>query len=199
MKYIDLYQKLNKHRLYVFRFDDLLRLFSRESPAVLKVQIHSWKKKGWLKTIRRGIYKIVYPEEKVIPDLYVANRLYEPSYVSLETVLSMYSIIPEVAIGVTSITTKPTRRFGAFTYRTVRTKAFTGYRIIKERGFEIRVAEPEKALVDYLYFKLRKKENISQRFEKEILKRLKRKKLQTYAKLYPGKIKEVLKEIYADL
>ena len=199
MKYIDLYKKLNKHRLYVFSFQDLVRLFPRHKSAILKIQIHFWKKKGWLKVLRRGVYRVAYPEEKNVPDLYIANRLYEPSYVSLETVLSMYSIIPEVAMGVTSITTKPTRRFGTFVYRTVRPQAFVGCRIIKEQGFEIRIAEPEKALVDYLYFKLRRREPISERFEAEALKGLSKRKLATYTKLYSTKIKEALKKIYADL
>jgi len=199
MKYSDLYKKLSRHRLFVFSSRDLARLFPKESPATIKVQVHHWKKKGWLKALRRGIYKIAYPEEKEIPDLYIANRLYEPSYVSLETVLSMYSLIPEVAMGVTSITTRPTRSFGAFIYRTVKPHAFVGYRIIRENGFEVRVAEPEKALVDYLYLKLRRKEEISERFEKLSLKRLNKAKLQSYARLFPGKIKEALKKIYAEL
>lgn len=199
MKYIDLYKKLSKYQFYVFHFGDLLNLFPKESSATLKVQIFLWHKKGWIKVLRRGIYKIAYPEEKDIPDLYIANRLYEPSYISLETALSYYSIIPEIAMGATSVTTKPTRNFGAFIYRTIRPKAFTGYRFIKERGFEIRIAEPEKALVDYLYFKMRRKEETSERFEKLALKRLNKKKLSIYAKLFPGKIEEALRNIYVNL
>ena len=37
---------------------------------------------------------------------FVANKLYEPSYVSLNTALSHYGIIPEVVYAVTSVTTK---------------------------------------------------------------------------------------------
>ncbi|MBI5700360.1 hypothetical protein HZC34_00730 [Candidatus Saganbacteria bacterium] len=199
MKYEELYKKLTKNQLYVFSFRDLKRLFPKESPRTLKFQVYFWKKKGWLRAIRRGFYEIAYPERKNIPDMFIANRLYEPSYVSLETALSTYSIIPEVAIGVTSVTTKATRRFGSFVYRTVRPKAFTGYRIIKEQGFDIKIAEPEKALIDYLYLKLRTNGEISKRFEIKALRLLDKKKLQIYMKLYPKKIKEEINKIYANL
>lgn len=199
MKYVDLFKKLNKHNIIVFSVKDIKRLFSEESPEAIKAQVHQWKGKGWIKVLRRGIYQVAYPEVKVVPDLFVANRLYEPSYVSMETVLSMYSIIPEVAMGVTSITTKPTRRFSSFVYHTVRPRAFIGYRLLKDHGFEIKIAEPEKALVDYIYFKLRKKEEISERLEREALKQLNRKKMEKYAGCYPGKIRGKLKDIYAKL
>jgi predicted transcriptional regulator of viral defense system len=117
----------------------------------------------------------------------------------LEAALSVYSIIPEVAFGVTSVTTKPTRTFGSFTYRTIKPAAFTGYRIIQQNGFNIRIAEPEKALVDYLYFKQRKKEAVSGRFEKIMVNKLDKKKIAEYAALYALDLKKALGRIYAEL
>ncbi|MDI6731706.1 MAG: hypothetical protein QME05_03915 [Candidatus Margulisbacteria bacterium] len=199
MKFNDLYKKLNQHRLYIFNIADAQKLFPREKYASLKVLLCWWKKKKWVKSLKRGLYQLTYPEEKNLPDLYIANRLYEPSYISLETALSMYSLIPEVAFGVTSLTTKPTRRFNSFVYHTIRPVAFTGYRLIKQNGFEVRIAESEKALVDYLYFKRRKKEAVSGRFEKEAVSKLNKKKIAKYAALYSLDIKKAMEGIYAEL
>ena len=94
-------------------------------------------------------------------------------------------------MAVTSISTKPTRRFknkhGLFIYRTIKPDAFAGYYVEKYGIFEILIAEPEKALVDYLYFKRYSRERLNfkdERLDKDVISRLNRKKLNKYAKLY---------------
>lgn len=86
----------------------------------------------------------------------IANRLYSPSYVSFETALSHYRIIPESVYSVTSATTKITREFTAqgkaYEYSRIKTQAYRGYRSEKQGQTTVLIAEPEKALVDYLYF-----------------------------------------------
>lgn len=203
MKYSQVYKKLAADQFYLFSFGELKKFFPRESPAQLKLQIHQWKHQGWLKVLRRGVYQLAWPEEKVLPDFYLANRLYQPSYVSLETALSYYSLIPEVAMAVTSLTTRTTRKFktpaGLFIYRTIKGPAFIGYRLIKEGGFEIRLAEPEKALADYLYYQPGKLDSASLRLDNQGLKKLNRRKLDAYAGLLSQKVKNQLEEIYAEL
>ncbi|MCX5712190.1 MAG: hypothetical protein NTY47_03830 [Candidatus Omnitrophica bacterium] len=131
--------------------------------------------------------------------MHIANKLYAPSYVSLETALSYYSIIPEVSMAVTSITTKSTRKFsnkhGLFIYRAIKPKVFNGYYVEKQGNFDILIAEPEKALADYLYFKTYRGKKISipeERLDKEAISRLSRRKLESYAKEYCLNLKEVL-------
>ncbi len=50
----------------------------------------------------------------------------------------------------------PTRRFAvgekSFAYLTIKREAFAGYSPVQRRGRTVLMAEPEKALVDYLYF-----------------------------------------------
>lgn len=191
MDFKDLYKKLEKNKYYVFSFEDLRVFYTEESRENLKKLIYRWKKKGWISSLKKGLYELTYPVDFNLPDLYIANRLYYPSYVSLETALSYYSIIPEVSMAVTSITTKSTRRFknkhGLFIYRTLKKEYFTGYSVEKQRNFDFRIAEVEKAVVDYLYFKIRydKKFNIQEeRFDKSLLKGLNKEKLKRYAKLF---------------
>ncbi len=86
----------------------------------------------------------------------VANRLYLPSYISLDSALSYHHLIPETIYAVTSITSKATREFKAldrlFSYNKIKTAAFTGYNLISTGGETVYLADLEKAVADFLYF-----------------------------------------------
>lgn len=202
MEFQALFKALQEHKIYVFSFADALLFFPREKRQNLKRMILRWKEQGWIAALKRGLYELIYPADFHIPDLFIANCLYSPSYISLETALSNYSIIPEVSMGVASITAKPTRRFknkhGLFIYHSINPSVYTGYVIQKQAGFNIRIAEPEKALVDYLYFKTlrgKKIDFIQERLDGGVIGRLNKKKLAQYAKLY----RLSLKKLYAYL
>jgi len=206
MKFSALYKELEKNRYYVFSLEDIRSFFPDEKSSNLKKLIYRWKKSGQVSSLKKGLYELTYPRDLVIPDMYIANRLYEPSYVSLETALSHFSIIPEVSMAVTSISTKPTRRFrnrhGLFIYRTVCPDIFEGYYVEKHGNLGVRIAEPEKAVVDFIYFKTyrKKKYNFStlieeERLDKEIISDLAFKKMDEYAKSY----KIDLRGFYAEL
>ncbi|MFH1836909.1 MAG: hypothetical protein ABH862_02170 [Candidatus Omnitrophota bacterium] len=197
MKFKDFYTVLARHKYYIFTYEDVLSFFTEEKRLNLRKMIYRWNKKGWIYALKRGLYELTYPVSFNIPDLYVANKIYNPSYVSLETALSNYSIIPEVSMSVTSITTKPTRRFknnhGLFTYRTVNTNAFVGYYVEKHGIYDILIAEPEKALIDYLYFKRYRNNEFDlkeERLDRDVISGLKKNKLNKYAKLYNLNLKE---------
>ncbi len=202
MKFNELYKTLEKNNYYVFSFEDILSLYPDEKKHNLKRMIYLWSRKGWIYPLKRGLYELTYPKDYTIPDMYVANKLYSPSYVSLETALSNYSIIPEVSMAVTSITTKPTRTFknkhGLFLYRTIKPEIFTGYYVEQHGSFSILIAEPEKALVDYVYFKTYRYKKFSfkdERLDKDVISHLNKRKITRYAKLYNID----LKDFYAHL
>lgn len=202
MRFQKLYKTLEKHKYFIFSYDDILSFYPNEKKENLKKMLFRWCKKGWIYHLKRGLYELSFPADFMIPDFYIANKLYNPSYISLETALSDYSIIPEVSMAVTSITTKPTRRFknkhGLFIYKTIKPKVFTGYYLEKQDDFNILIAEPEKAFIDYLYFNNYPNKKVSlgnQRFDKEKLKSFKKKKLNKYARLYNLN----LGELYANL
>lgn len=189
MKYDVLIDKLYKQNVYVFSFNDLKQLFSTGNTKSLKQTIYKWRNGGKIIRLKGGLYELVYPKRSDIPDLYIANRMYQPSYVSLETVLSMHSIIPEIAMQTTSITTKTTRTYnntyGSFIYRTVKREYFTGYYIDSNRDFSILIAEPEKAIVDYLYLNKCKKID---RLNYKAFEKLSQRKLKKYATLMNVKL-----------
>ena len=176
----------------VFSLRDINNIFPDANVATLKNNLTNWLKRGYIERLKRDLYACVEPVlESEISDFYIANKLYVPSYISLETALSHYNIIPEIAAQVTSVTTKSSREFknrhGVFMYRSCKKRAFTGYRIVSYEGYKVLIADMEKALVDFLYFKLRHGLSIDfdeERFDEDILKRIEWKKAREYAELF---------------
>ena len=127
-----------------------------DDPAQLRVQVRGWQRKGYLRALKRGLYVLDARYRKAaLTDEFVANYLVTPSYLSLEYALARYALVPEAAYAYTSVSTKTTRRFdnvlGTFTYRTVKGALFFGFAPAHEGGLEFLLAEPWKALLDYLY------------------------------------------------
>ena len=115
-----------------------------------------WTKKGLLIRLRQGYY--TFPEYKGKPDfvMYVANRIYRPSYVSLHTALAFYGMIPEAVIQVTSVTSLKTAGFkndvGEYVYKSIHQELMFGYDLKPIAGdLTLQLASPEKALIDLLY------------------------------------------------
>jgi len=133
-----------------------------QNRQALRNQLTRWQKKGLIIQLKRGIYTLNKEDRKVNPSrFFLANQLLWPSYVSLESALGYYGFIPESVADVTSVSTKKTSRFtnpiGRFVYQRIKPEAFRGYYTYKdEAGLECLIAEPEKAVVDFLYLNLRK-------------------------------------------
>jgi len=192
MKYIDLVSRLKKNNLIIFSLRDIENLFPEENLKTIKNNLGRWVKKNLFIRLRRNLYELIEPGlESNIPDVYVANKLYAPSYISLETALSIYSLIPDIAFHVTSITTLPTREFknkyGSFFYRSCQKKAFTGCRLMQYEGFKVLIADQEKALVDFIYFSLRQRKPLDfeeERFERDLISKLSWDRVLEYTKLF---------------
>ncbi|GFP43259.1 hypothetical protein HKBW3C_02389 [Candidatus Hakubella thermalkaliphila] len=99
--------------------------------------------------------------------------------------LSYHHLIPETVYTITSATTKPTREFEAldkiYHYYKIKREAFLGYEPKKIDGVTVLIAEPEKALVDYLYFVSLKKKALNERLT---TKNLNRRKVLEYAEAF---------------
>lgn len=113
-----------------------------------------WQQKGYINKIINRWY--VFSKSHQQEDLLIAsNRIYAPSYVSLELALSHYHLIPEGVFSITAVTSLKTHHFntsaGAFSYKHVKPSLLFGYRLIEYDGLFYRLAEPEKAILDYLY------------------------------------------------
>lgn len=128
-----------------------------DSPLQAQRQLSDWTRAGKLVQLRRGFYTLAPPYEEERPIRYkVANRMVQPSYVSLQSALSYYSMIPEHVAAVTSVTTgRPNEivnDFGRFFYRHLKETMFFGQQkwqiSFTQSAF---IATPEKALLDLIY------------------------------------------------
>lgn len=125
--------------------------------AGLQRQLSRWVHAGRLLQLRRGLYALAPPYEKVVPHPFlVANRLVRGSYVSLQSALAHYGLIPEHVPVTTSVTTSRPGRFetplGSYEFRHVQVELLRGFRLLSLGGEqEALAATPEKALLDLIY------------------------------------------------
>jgi len=132
-----------------------LREILRTDPAFHRRRLNDWQAKGYIRKVIKGFYIFAdrAPDEWALFE--IANRIYKPSYVSLETALAHYQIIPESVYGVTSVSTRRSYRFASavadFRYRTVKPQLFFGYDLAAGIGKRVKIARPEKAILDFLY------------------------------------------------
>ncbi|MBU4285201.1 hypothetical protein KKF60_03360 [Patescibacteria group bacterium] len=159
--------KIKEKKLYIFSANDIRTLFG-VSTVASSALLHRYKKRGFILQLKRGSY--VFPDA-LPPDVYIANKLYSPSYISLEFALSYHGVIPETVYEITSVTTKATRRFETlgkvFSYRKIKKIAYTGYEIQKQQSLSFNIANAEKAFVDVNYLRLKNKQKPISRFNKE--------------------------------
>ena len=138
-------------------FETGLLLAGDVDPEGVRRQLSRLTASGRLLQLRRGLYALAPPYQKVMPHPFmVANRMVRASYVSLQSALDHYGLIPEHVPVVTSVTTSRPARWdtglGAFDYRRIKPDLFFGYRMTDLAGGQkALVARPEKALLDLLY------------------------------------------------
>ncbi len=118
-----------------------------------KNKISSLEKSGELIRLKRDLY--VYSKADISKSL-IANHLYGVSYISLESALAYYAMIPERVYTIRSITTKRAKTFetplGRFEYKSVSVDYF---RIglqqeIVENQYAFLIASPTKAICDMI-------------------------------------------------
>jgi hypothetical protein len=112
--------------------------------------------KGDLIRIRNGLYLVGEKKRKYSFSLFqIANFIVEPSYISLESALSFYNLIPEAVYTTTSVATKPgfeqKTPVGQFSFSYLKTEYFNfGFYRYDAGGNKFLIATPLKALVDYI-------------------------------------------------
>ena len=138
-------------------FESSLLLAGKVNPANIQLQLARWTKSGRVYQLRRGLYAFAPPYQKVKPHPFViANRMSRASYVSCQSALAFYGLIPEYVPATTSVTTHRPGRWetplGVFDFRHIQFNLLRGYRMIdlgnEQRAF---IATPEKALLDLVY------------------------------------------------
>jgi len=136
---------------FVFTTNDIKKI----DPGFHRRRLVEWQKAGYILKIRNGYYCFSDRVKSEQFNLYLANQLYKPSYISLISAFAFYNLIPEAVFHVTSIATLKTATFktdfGRFDYRNIKPSLFFGYKLEKTDHFIIKIAEPEKMILDYCY------------------------------------------------
>ena len=165
MKFNDLRLKIGQNGL--FSLEDIFKWAPQAKRSTVKNQLSGWASKGYLLRLRKNLYFL--QSAPVKEEFFLANQIYKPSYVSLESALNYYGIIPDIPLAVTSVTLKKTQEFknefGLFSYRTLKPALFWGWQVV-EAGEEYfyKIARPEKALFDFLWLN---QKNFGQSFPQE--------------------------------
>ena len=112
---------------------------------------------GDIEGVRRGLY-ILGPKHRRKPAhlFSLAQHIYGPSYISCESALSFWGLIPERVYTTTSITSKRSAQFqtplGVFSFQSVSHQPlFLGVHRITEGNDVFFMASPTKAVLDYVW------------------------------------------------
>ena len=142
-------------------FETALLLAGRVNPDIVRLQLTRWTNSGRVTQLRRGLYAIAPPYQKVKPHPFlIANRMQRASYVSGQSALAFYGLIPDTVQATLSVTAGRPERLetplGVFEFRHVKPELLRGYRMTVLNGPKTAeqnalVATPEKALLDLVY------------------------------------------------
>jgi predicted transcriptional regulator of viral defense system len=151
-------------------FDQMLKIVGNEpvfrtglllagdvDPVHVRRQLGRWVKAGKVYQLRRGLYALAPPFQQTKPHPFlIANQLVRPSYVSLQSALAFYGLIPEYVPLTTSVTSDRPQELstplGSYQFQRVRTDRFFAFHLEDlGEGQSAYLAEPEKALLDLVY------------------------------------------------
>jgi predicted transcriptional regulator of viral defense system len=189
MRYIEFKDALKDWT--VFSLNDIKSIDSN----FFRTRLTEWQRKGYIKKLVKEyyIFSDLALDENCLFE--IANRIYSPSYISFETALGFYKLIPESVYGISSASTRRTYRFktqvAEFSYSTLKPSLFFGYKLIKYKNGYFKMADIQKAVLDYFYINtgIRTKDDfIAIRFDSDMFfEQLDEEKLYTFLERFAQK------------
>lgn len=152
----------NKFEIFgLFSIQDLRKIV----PDFYFKNLNYWQKQNYLIKLKNGWY--CFPEflKQRKANWLIANSIYQPSYISLESMLSFYGLIPDVIFTTTSVATLKTMHYktvvGDLYYYTIKPELYFGYcflpfmseKTANQFNRQLRIAELEKAILDFFYLR----------------------------------------------
>jgi len=144
----------------VFSIGDVEKQF----PSMNLMNLVRWQRKGYILKLRNRWYAFNDAESHENMEWLAANLIYAPSYISLQTALSWYNLIPEMVVATISVSIRKTNKFstplGKFDYHRIKPELFgfgyafedmDAYRSKSNNSRKIMVATPQKAILDFFY------------------------------------------------
>jgi predicted transcriptional regulator of viral defense system len=157
----------------IFKLAETLPLFGAadlapigENKVYLNIILSRFAKRGTMVRLRKNLYVAKSyldntDRKGVFSDYveFIANKLYSPSYLSLDYILYESNMLTEIPRNITSVGLRKTDQFsndlGNFIYHKVKEELFLGFTVIKKSNFSILKATKAKALFDFLYLRKR--------------------------------------------
>jgi len=181
----------------ILRVDELARELNTSEVAVGNA-LRRQEKRGLVEHLGKKIFI-----NRLVPDFSgreLINTLRPESYLSLETVLRDSGISTQSPTLLTCVTPGRPGDFRAksvtISFRRISRNLFWGFREKQTRYGKYNIAEPEKALLDWVY--LRRQEGSTINTDEWDLQRLDRGKLLQYAARFPTPVKHQIIEAVAN-
>jgi predicted transcriptional regulator of viral defense system len=169
------------------------KLSIRSVHAALKRQ----EKKGLVERVSNKIY--INKLAKGFSQRDLLHVLRPHSYISLESALAEYGVTSQIPRVLTCVSPKYVRNIKSKTvsisFRKLKKDLYWGYSPKKTRYSIYNLAEPEKALLDWTYF--RRTENLPLDLDEFALSELDRTRLLEYAKRYPASVENEIVRLLA--
>ena len=147
-KKIEIIDFLRKEKIALVDIGLLKSLSGLTNKQSLASFINSLESYGVLERAEKGKYLV---KDNLGNDFIIANLLYQPSYVSLETILNLCGVLSQFPMEITSVTVKRKKEKRVagklYVYYHLSPKLFWGFE--KKEGSLL--ALPEKALLDSIY------------------------------------------------
>jgi predicted transcriptional regulator of viral defense system len=181
------------HRNSVLRTDALARKYDLSEPVVRNA-LRRYESKGLVERIATKIYINHFNHQFSPRDL--VNILRPRSYISLESALVERGVITQNPSLLTCVTPGYPQKFinksVAIVYRKISPDLYWGFEEKATRYNKYLIAEPEKALLDWIY--LSRQEGLPTPLDEINLQFLAPSKLRSYALRFPRTVSETIKD-----
>jgi predicted transcriptional regulator of viral defense system len=148
MRIVEIIKIIRKSGVKIVSLSDLRKLLDIEKDNTSYKIAEKLVAEKFLLRLKKGVYLSAFNP----PDSFeIANAIYTPSYISLESALNYYGVLPQFPYSVTSVSPKKSKKLlideKEFEYVQINHKLYWGFR----REGQTVIASPEKALLDMIY------------------------------------------------
>ena len=182
----------------ILLLDELSRRYHIQENAAYGA-LRRYEKQGVVEHIANKVY--VNRLNQYFSPRDLVNVLRPESYVSLESALVEYGVISQNPSVLTCVTTGYPKTFRSrsakLVYRKISRNLYWGFEEKSTRFNNFRIAEPEKALLDWIY--LSRQEGLPTPLDEINLRFLNPKKLQEYAVRFPKTVQQAVKQLLIDV
>lgn len=178
-------------RSAILRSDDIARRYGIVDSTVGKA-LRRQERRGLVEHVSNRIYINKLANDFSLREL--ADVLRRNSYISLESALAEWGISTQSPSSLTCVTTGFPRKFKSpsvrIVYRHIGENLYWGFQEKRTRHGSYKIAEPEKALLDWIY--LQRQEGLPVVLDELNLKVTDKKKLLHYASKYPTPVQQTI-------